>query len=68
MLLRQLKSTIVIAVIRYIMEKVDLILVGAEGVVESGGIINKVRNSHSYTYMRFLRELTFGDVFYCVIF
>ena len=28
--------------IRYIMEKVDLVLVGAESVVESGGIINKV--------------------------
>ena len=27
---------------RYIMEKVDFVLVGAEGVVESGGIINKV--------------------------
>lgn len=27
----------------YIMEKIDLVLVGAEGVVESGGIINKVR-------------------------
>lgn len=27
------------------MEKVDLVLVGAEGVVESGGIINKVRAS-----------------------
>lgn len=26
----------------YIMEKIDLVLVGAEGVVESGGIINKV--------------------------
>ena len=26
------------------MEKVDLVLVGAEGVVESGGIINKVSN------------------------
>lgn len=25
------------------MEKVDLVLVGAEGVVESGGIINKVK-------------------------
>jgi len=24
------------------MEKIDLVLVGAEGVVESGGIINKV--------------------------
>ena len=28
--------------LRYIMENVDLVLVGAEGVVESGGIINKV--------------------------
>ena len=27
---------------RYAMEKVDIVLVGAEGVVESGGIINKV--------------------------
>ena len=27
----------------YIMERIDLVLVGAEGVVESGGIINKVR-------------------------
>lgn len=26
----------------YVMEKVDMILVGAEGVVESGGIINKI--------------------------
>lgn len=28
----------------YVMEKVDFIMVGAEGVVESGGIINKVNN------------------------
>ena len=27
----------------YIMEKVDYVLVGAEAVVENGGIINKVR-------------------------
>lgn len=26
-----------------VMEKVDLVLVGAEGVVENGGIINKAR-------------------------
>jgi translation initiation factor eIF-2B subunit alpha len=30
------------AAIGYIMEKVDIVLVGAEGVVESGGIINKI--------------------------
>lgn len=30
--------------IRYVMEKVDLVIVGAEGVVESGGIINKVNS------------------------
>ena len=27
---------------RFVMEKVDLVMVGAEGVAESGGIINKV--------------------------
>ncbi len=26
----------------YIMEKIDLVLMGAEGIVESGGIINKI--------------------------
>ncbi|XP_067133280.1 translation initiation factor eIF2B subunit alpha [Centruroides vittatus] len=30
------------AAIGYIMEKIDLVLVGAEGIVESGGIINKI--------------------------
>lgn len=29
-------------VISYIMERIDLVMFGAEGVVESGGIINKV--------------------------
>ena len=32
---------------RFIMEKIDLVVVGAEGVVESGGIINKVSALHS---------------------
>lgn len=37
-------STVILdSAVGYIMEKVDLVLVGAEGVVESGGIINKVR-------------------------
>ncbi|XP_068750438.1 translation initiation factor eIF2B subunit alpha-like [Montipora capricornis] len=36
-------STVILdSAVGYIMEKVDLVLVGAEGVVESGGIINKV--------------------------
>lgn len=30
------------AAVGYIMEKVDVVLVGAEGVVESGGLINKI--------------------------
>lgn len=30
--------------IGYIMEQVNFIMVGAEGVVESGGIVNKVIN------------------------
>lgn len=29
--------------IGYMMEQVDIVMLGAEGVVESGGIINKVR-------------------------
>lgn len=33
---------------RYVLEKVDLVIVGAEGVVESGGIINKVRFSRKH--------------------
>ena len=28
--------------LRYIMERIDMVLVGAEGIVESGGLINKV--------------------------
>ncbi len=34
--------TILDAAVGYVMEKVDFVLVGAEGVVESGGIINKI--------------------------
>ncbi|XP_064454607.1 translation initiation factor eIF2B subunit alpha-like [Ornithodoros turicata] len=35
-------TLIVDAAVGYIMEKVDVVLVGAEGVVESGGVINKI--------------------------
>ncbi|EDV29348.1 uncharacterized protein TRIADDRAFT_20160, partial [Trichoplax adhaerens] len=35
-------TVILDAAVGYIMEKVDLVLAGAEGVVESGGIINKI--------------------------
>ncbi|XP_046839997.1 translation initiation factor eIF-2B subunit alpha-like [Xenia sp. Carnegie-2017] len=36
-------STVILdGAVGYIMEKVDFVLVGAEGVVESGGIINKI--------------------------
>ena len=44
MLLNLLNYLLNIFPLRYIMEKVDFVLVGAEGVVESGGIINKVQN------------------------
>lgn len=37
----------------YIMESIDMVMVGAEGVVESGGIINKVG---SYTMALCARE------------
>lgn len=33
--------------IGYVMEQVDFVMVGAEGVVESGGIVNKVVSLHS---------------------
>ncbi|EDO35087.1 predicted protein [Nematostella vectensis] len=36
-------STVILdSAVGYVIEKVDLVLVGAEGVVESGGIINKI--------------------------
>lgn len=38
-------SHIVCGCCRFIMEKIDLVIVGAEGVVESGGIVNKVRHN-----------------------
>lgn len=31
----------------YVMEQVDMVMVGAEGVAESGGVINKVLNSNT---------------------
>lgn len=38
-----IQSTLILdAAVGYVMEKVDIVLVGAEGVAESGGIINKV--------------------------
>lgn len=39
----QVPCTVVLdSAVGYIMESVDMVMVGAEGVVESGGIINKV--------------------------
>lgn len=39
----QIPCTVVLdSAVGYIMESVDMVMVGAEGVVESGGIINKV--------------------------
>jgi len=38
-----ISSTLILdAAVGYYMEKVDMVLVGAEGVVENGGIINKI--------------------------
>lgn len=33
---------------RFIMEEVDIVIVGAEGVAESGGVINKVEKYCQY--------------------
>lgn len=46
-------SLILDSAIGHVMETVDLVLVGAEGVVESGGIINKVIQYSFVTYLVF---------------
>lgn len=53
------------AAIGYIMEKIDLVLVGAEGVVASGGIINKVGvfNVRCYVWLTIICKLWY--FFYC---
>jgi len=38
-------TVILDSAVGYIMEQVDMVMVGAEGVVESGGIINKVKST-----------------------
>lgn len=35
-------TVILDSAVGYVMEQVDIVMVGAEGVVESGGVINKV--------------------------
>ena len=37
-------TTIADSGVGYVMERVDLCLVGAEGVMENGGVVNKVIN------------------------
>jgi translation initiation factor eIF-2B subunit alpha len=37
-------TVILDSAVGYYMERVDIVLLGAEGVVESGGIVNKVRS------------------------
>ena len=47
-------------VVRFIMEAVDLVIVGAEGVAESGGVINKVSDHnimHSHSRMQYVRYI-----------
>lgn len=34
----------------YVMEQVDMVMVGAEGVAESGGVINKVYSNIIYVW------------------
>lgn len=39
-----IRSTLILdSAIGYVMEQVDFIMIGAEGVLESGGIVNKVK-------------------------
>lgn len=44
-------TVILDSAVGYIMEQVDMVMVGAEGVAESGGIINQVG---SFFFVRFL--------------
>ena len=41
-------TVILDASVAYVMEKVDVVMLGAEGVCENGGIINKVRIKKIY--------------------
>lgn len=38
-------TVILDSAVGYVMEQVDMVMIGAEGVVESGGIVNKVCRS-----------------------
>lgn len=39
-----IETTVILdSAVAYIMEQIDMVMVGAEGVMESGGIINKVK-------------------------
>lgn len=50
-----IESTLILdSAIGYIMESIDIVLVGAEGVVESGGIINRIG---TYTMALCAREM-----------
>jgi translation initiation factor eIF-2B subunit alpha len=42
-------TVILDSAVGYVMEQVDMVMVGAEGVVESGGIINKVSSRNKIT-------------------
>ncbi|XP_065539950.1 translation initiation factor eIF2B subunit alpha-like [Lathamus discolor] len=45
-------TVILDAAVVHIMEKTDLVLVGAEGVVENGGIINKIGTNQTAVYAK----------------
>lgn len=53
-------TVILDSAIGYVMEQVDMVMVGAEGVMESGGIVNKVSvcSNQKLSPTGFLRNLT----------
>jgi hypothetical protein len=61
-------TVILDAAVGYIMEKIQLVVMGAEGVVESGGIINKVRHATGNLDFRLYRKIasctTFRPTFF----
>lgn len=51
--------------VAFVMDKVDLILVGAEGIVENGGIINKVKFINEKVLIYYYEGGNISNIYYC---
>jgi len=58
-------TVILDSAVGYVMEHVDMVMVGAEGVAESGGVINKVYDPlPMYNFYKFINQYFFYNCFY----